>query len=232
MKRSRLYMVASIPILVLMQLALINNQSWLLNSAEIITYLILIPGFMRRLDFSNFNLLAFLGLNMAAVLFKTFQEVFLIYYVIMLFKSVSYIFLIREAIRHTTRKSANRYMLIFFFLMIGANTYYAHTHFQEFESQLSSWMEFAFYSLYYLVLLVLSVVSLIYYLNSYSRKSVFHIVLVMSIVVADMLRDMAYFYLPDTSVLLLQTLLNFAGILLAFQFFATKEKKLKLINLV
>lgn len=225
-------MVASIPVLVLMQFALITNQAWLLNSAEFLTYLILIPGFVRRLDFSNFNLLAFLGLNMVAVLFKNFQEVFLIYYVIMLFKSVSYIFLIREALKHTTRHAGNGYMLFFFFLMIGANTYFAHTHFQEFESQLSNWIEFAFYSLYYLILLVLAVVALIYYLNSYSRKSVFFIILVMNIVVADMLRDMAYFYLPDTSVLFLQTLLLFLSVLLVFQFFATKEKKLKLINLM
>lgn len=232
MKRSHWYMFASIALLVIMQLSLWYNQNWLLYTAEILTYLILIPGFLRRLDLSNGNLMAFLGLNLVAVLFKFFEEIYLIYYVVMFFRSVSFVFLIREAIKLTRRNTGNNYMLLFFLLMVGANTYFAFNHFQEFEGQLSSWMEFLFYSLYYLVLLVLAIVALIYYLNSYSRKSVFFIVLVMSIIVADILRDMAFFYLPDPSVLVLQTFLLYVGILLAFQFFATEEKKLKLINLV
>ncbi|HKJ49315.1 MAG TPA: hypothetical protein VJ973_09515, partial [Christiangramia sp.] len=119
-----------------------------------------------------------------------------------------------------------------FVLMIAANVYFVFEHFQEIGSKIDGWQEYWFYLMYYFVLLVLAIVGLIYYLNSYSQKSVFFIVLVMTIIVSDILRDMAIFYLPDTSVLLLQNFLEFAGVVLAFQFYATKEKKLRLINLV
>ncbi|GGG37276.1 hypothetical protein GCM10011532_21200 [Christiangramia forsetii] len=123
-------------------------------------------------------------------------------------------------------------MLIFFFLLIGLNVYFVVQHIQELEIYMAGIIEFGVYSIYYINLLVLAIVALIYYLNSYSRKSVFFITLVMAIVVSDILRDMALFYFPDTSVLLMNNFLGMSAVILSFLFFATEEKKLRLINLV
>ncbi len=232
MKYSRLYIVACIPMLILILVAVLNRINWLLVIAEFTTYLILLKGFSKRLNFSNLNILCFLLLNMVATLFKFFQEVDMIYSGIMFFQMVSYIFLGREALKYTQREAGNKFMLLFFFLMLGVNSYFVSEHFQELEHKIVSLVEFVFYSMYYIVLLVLAIVCLIYYLNSYSRKSVFFVILVMTVLIADILRDMAFYYLPDTSVLLLQNFLKFCSIIVAYQFFATKEKKLKLINLI
>lgn len=232
MKYSRLYILACIPMLILILFAVLSKTDWLLVIGEFTTYLILLKGFSRRLNFSNLNILCFLGLNMVATLFKFFQDVDMIFSAIMFFQMVSYIFLGREALKYTQREAGNKFMLLFFFLMLGVNSYFVSEHFQELEHKIVSLVEFVFYSMYYIVLFVLAIVCLIYYLNSYSRKSVFFVTLVMTILIADILRDMALYYLPDTSVLLLQNFLKFCGIIMAYQFFATEEKKLKLINLI
>ena len=232
MKYSRFYIMASMPLLILMLFAVLNKIDWLLVTAELATYIILLRGFTRRLNFSNRNILSFLGLNVVATLFKYFQGIDIIHNIVMLLQMVSYLFLVKEALRYTQRENGNKFMLIFFFLMLSVNSYFVFEHFQELEHQIVNLLEIAFYLMYYIVLFVLAIVCLIYYLNSYSRKSVFFVTLVMTILISDILRDMALYYLPDTSVLLLQNSLRFFGIIMAFQFFATAEKKLKLINLV
>ena len=232
MKYSRFYIMASMPLLILMLFAVLNKIDWLLVTAELATYIILLRGFTRRLNFSNRNILSFLGLNVVATLFKYFQGIDIIHNIVMLLQMVSYLFLVKEALKYTQRENGNKFMLIFFFLMLSVNSYFVFEHFQELEHQIVNLLEIAFYLMYYIVLFVLAIVCLIYYLNSYSRKSVFFVTLVMTILISDILRDMALYYLPDTSVLLLQNSLRFFGIIMAFQFFATAEKKLKLINLV
>ena len=144
----------------------------------------------------------------------------------------SYFFLAKEALMHTQRTNANKYMKFYFFLLIGINVYFIFNHLLEMEKNFSSSLYFILYSFYYLNLLTLGVIALIYYLNSYSKKSVFFISLVLSIILADVLRDMALYYLKDTSVLIIESILRFSIIILAFKFFITEEKKLRLINMV
>lgn len=232
MKHSRLFILASIPLLILILLAVVYNFQWLSTGAELVMFPLLFLGFYKRLDLANFNLTAFLLLSFCGVGLTFFQDVNLVYFFILTSHMFSYMFLIREALKHTQRESGNKYILLFFFIMIGVNTYFVSGHFLEIGNQIGDLFDFGLYSMYYLVLLALSIVGFIYYLNSYSRKSVFFITLVMTIIVSDILRDMAAYYLPDTSVLLLKSFLDFVSVILAFQFFATTEKKLKLINMV
>tara|TARA_B100000929_G_scaffold288947_1_gene278463 strand:- start:985 stop:1425 length:441 start_codon:yes stop_codon:yes gene_type:complete len=144
----------------------------------------------------------------------------------------SYTFLIREALRYTYRETGNKFMLFFFFLLISGNAYFGFLHLQELEVHMNGMIEFTFYLIYYLNLLIFVIVGLIYYLNSYSRKSVYFIAMMMALVVSDILRDMVLFYFPDTSVLLMQHFLSLSAIILTFRFFTTKERKLRLINLI
>ncbi|GAA4325900.1 hypothetical protein GCM10023115_39750 [Pontixanthobacter gangjinensis] len=218
--------------LILSLWALIYDISWLSNVAELSAYFILLAGFYRKLNLKSLNVSLFLGFSVIAEILGFFNDTQYTGLMLMFFQMASYVFLTREAHRYTERETANRFMILFFLMMIGANCFFVYRHFQELESKIAGIVEFGFYSLYYLNLLVLVIVGLIYYLNSYSRKSVLFVTLVMAIVVADILRDMSVFYLPDTSVLLLKSFLQFSAIILAFKFYSTKERKLKLINLV
>ncbi|MDX1543208.1 MAG: hypothetical protein R3214_04605 [Christiangramia sp.] len=220
------------PILAVNLFAVAYDIEWMVNTAKFLVYFPLFAGFYRRLDFSNINIIAFLGLSLVAGFINFFHEERAAYFTAMFFSMTSYFFLIREALKYTQREAANKYMLFFFFILVAVNIYFLFQHLQQMEIHLTGIIEVGFYSAYYINLLVLAIVALIYYLNSYSRKSVFFISLVMAVVISDVLRDMEAFYLRDTSVLFIESIIRFTGVILAFQFYATGEKKLRLINLV
>lgn len=232
MKPKQFYFLICLLLIFLNLYAVFNNFSWLAHLGEVLIFIPLVLGFSKKLDFKNLNLSAFLALSMLAILLSFFENEGFFYLVSVLFRMISYFFLIRESLKYTERQTANKFMLVFFFLLIGVNAYFVYQHLQELEMHMAGIKEFGFYSVYYVNLLVLAIVALVYYLNSYSRKSVFYITLIMALVVSDILRDMALFYLPDTSVLLMKNFLSMIAIILAFQFFTTRERKLRLINLV
>ncbi len=232
MNYRRIFVLASLPILLLNLYGVIREIDWLVDFTEFLVYLPFFIGFYRKLDFTNINLNAFLSLSLCTALFRFFDQEKVVYMLSMVFSMVAYIFLYREALKYTKRETANKFILSFFIILIVANAYFLSGHLQEMEVHISGIVEFGFYSLYYVNLLVLAVIGLIYYLNSYSRKSVYFITLVMAIVFADVFRDMAVFYLRSTSVSFIEVLLRYSAVLLAFYFFATREKKLRLINLV
>ena len=105
-------------------------------------------------------------------------------------------------------------------------------HLFELETYISSSLVYGLYILYYINLMLLGLVGLIYYLNSYSRKSVFFISGALAMIFADIFRDMGQFYMQDTSVWLIENLLRFAMISFAFLFFITREKELRLLNML
>ncbi len=231
MKYSRILIFACVPILIINLFAVIYDMDWLANLSFFLVYPPLLGGFYKKLDFSNLNIILFFMVSVVGVGLGFVVEDYA-YLPILFFTMLSYFFLIKEALRYTKREAANRFMLFFFFLLIAGNVYFLFEHLQEMELHVAGIMEFGFYSVFYVNLLILGVVALIYYLNSYSRKSVYFITLVMTLVLADVLRDMAAFYLRDTSVLLMESVLRFGSVFLACQFFVTEEKKLRLINLV
>lgn len=232
MKISRIFILICIPFLIGNLFGVIYDKVWIVNITRIFIYLPLFIGFNKRLDLSNINILLFFSLSMVAGIFEFFNEESFLFYVAMFFTMASYFFLIREALRYTQRETANMFMMLFFCLLVAMNVYFLYQHLEQMEIHILGFMELGFYSVYYINLLILAIVGLIYYLNSYSRKSVFFITLVMTLVIADVLKDMAHFYLRDTSVIFIESMLSFGSVILAFQFFATREKKLRLINLV
>lgn len=232
MKPKQFYLLLCLPLIFLNLYAVFNTISWLTHIAEILIFIPLFLGFSKKLNFKNLNLSAFLGLSLLTILLSFFEDEGYMYLISILFRMISFFFLIREALKYTERQTANKFMLVFFFLLISVNAYFVFRHLQELEIHMAGILEFGFYSVYYINLLVLAIVALVYYLNSYSRKSLFYITLILALVISDILRDMALFYLPDTSVLLMKNFLSMSAIILAFQFFTTEERKLRLINLV
>ncbi|SDR98241.1 hypothetical protein [Gramella sp. MAR_2010_147] len=232
MKPKQFYILLCLPFIFVNLIAVFKNLLWLAYLCEILIFIPLLVGYSGKIDFKNLNFIAYFGLSFLAIVTRFFETGGDSYLISILFTMISYSFLIREALKYTRRETANKFMLFFFFLLISGNAYFVFRHLQELEIHMAGIIEFGIYSVYYINLLVLVIVALIYYLNSYSRKSVFFITLVMAVVVCDILRDMALFYLPDTSVVLMKSFLSIAGVILAFQFFMTEEKKLRLINLV
>lgn len=232
MNYCKLFVLISVPILLVNLYAIVFSLSSLVNITSFLIYIPLMLGFCKRLDLKNYNILAFFSLSAISSVLFFYPDQINFWLSAIFFNMLSYIFLGMEALKYTKVKIGSTYMLTFFFVLIGVNAYFVLEHLHELESHLGGTLEFTVYTIYYLCLFALSLVALIYYMNSYSRKSVYFISLVMALVVSDILRDMALFYLPDASVMVLIAFLHFAAIFLAFQFFITKEKKLRLMNLL
>lgn len=232
MKNSQFIYLAVLTLLLLNIYGIVTDTSWIIELSEFFVFIPLILGFHRQLNFSNFNIPAFLGLSVFAALFNFFSEDKLLYLFSLFLSLVSYIFLYREALNHTKRETANKFMLTFFIFLLVTIACIIYNHLQQMETQLAGLLELIFYAVYYINLLVLTIVGLIYYLNSYSRKSVYFITLVMAQIFADVFRDMAAYYLFDATVLGIESFLRFGSAILVFQFFITPEKKLRLINMV
>ncbi len=140
--------------------------------------------------------------------------------------------LIIEASKYLEIKNASALMQLFFVFIIGINTLLLCTHVYELQNYISSTIEFYLYSLYYLNLLILGIVAFLYYLNSYSKKSMYFISLALTLIFADVLRDMDVFYLKDFSVEIAENSLRFAAAFFVIKFFSTKEKQLRLLNFI
>lgn len=148
------------------------------------------------------------------------------------FWMISFVFLVKEAVQYTEYTKGSRFMLLYFLLVVSVYIYLFSLHVMEIEENLADGVLFSLYVIYYMNLLVLGVTALIYYLNSFSKKSVFFISLALAFILADVLRDMQVFYFKDVSVEIAGGLIKFSALIFAFLFFVTKEKKLRLLNLV
>lgn len=232
MKLSRISVISCIPLLIINFYGIAFQNELLVHIPFVVVFFLLLTGFFKELNFSNWNLNGFLTFMLLSTGLNFFHNSPVGNMVVLSLHLASYFCLIREALKYTKRESATRYMQVFFFLIVAVNVYFLYQHFKDMDLFVLGTAEFSFYSVYYLSLLVLAIIGLLYYLNSYSKKSVFFISLVMAILISDVLRDMAVFYLRDTSVLFVESFLRFWSIVLAFKFFSVKEKKLRLINMV
>jgi len=211
----------------------IYNEDFLLSrSGEFFFVLPLIAYYYKELPIGNLNFYTFLLCIITANALAFFRDSWYFNYIILGLWLASYIFLVREAIKHTAYEKGSRFMALYFVLVVAIYTYLLSLHMMELERSLSDGFEFSFYIVYYLNILILAVTALVYYLNSFSRKSVFFMCLTISFIFADVFRDMEVFYFADLSVEIVGSLIRFAGLKLTFLFFVTREKKLRLLNLV
>ncbi len=209
-----------------------NENFWLAESGEFLFLLPLVAYYYDKLPIGNVNFYAFIGLLAVGSFMDFFRDLGMLQYISLGLIMGCYVFLVREAIKHTAYEKGSRFMALYFLVVVAIYTYLLSLHVMELERSVSDVFLFSYYILYYLNILVLAVVALIYYLNSFSRKSVFFMCLTISFIFADVFRDMEVFYFPDLSVEIVGSLIRFAAIKLAFLFFVTPEKKLRLLNLV
>ncbi|SKB40668.1 hypothetical protein SAMN05660776_1026 [Salegentibacter holothuriorum] len=220
------------PILGVNLYATIGDLNWLMRATQILFILGVFTVYITQNKKPGFNALCFFMFfflaQVAGLLFQAGNLSLLL-----LFCYIGgYFGLSREAFQNTQRQTASKTILVYFLLLIAVNGYLLLTHVIELKSYMSSNLEFGVYAIYYFNLLILGVFGLIYYLNSYSKKSVYFITLVLAFIFADVFRDAAHFYLKDSAVLITGNLLWFTGLIFCLFFFLTPERKLRLMNLV
>lgn len=211
---------------------IINEDILLRRSGEVLFFLPLIAYYFKKLNFRNRNIYLFTGFALAATISGCLKSSWYFEQITLGFWLGSYIFLAREAIRHTEYERGSKFTTLYFIGIIAVYVYLFSSHIIEIERNLGNDLTFSLYIIYYLNILFLAVAALVYYLNSFSKKSVFFICLTLSFIFADVLRDMEVFYFRDISVEVVGSLIKFAALKLAFLFFVTREKKLRLLHLV
>ena len=202
------------------------------KSGEILFFLPLILYYFKKIPFKNFNFLMFLGMALAATAVSFFERVWYFEEFKLGLWLVGYIFLAREAIKHTEYEKGNKFTNLYFIAVIAVYVYLLWVHVTEIERNVGNGFIFSFYIIYYLNILFIAIAALVFYLNSFSKKSVFFICLTLSFIFSDVLRDMEVFYFRDMSVEIVGSLIKFAALKLVFLFFITPEKKLRLLHLV
>lgn len=145
---------------------------------------------------------------------------------------ISLSFLIQEGVQFTQYSRGSRFVEVYFVLVVALYTYLLSLHILEMEASITSDLQLVMYLIYYVNLLILAITALVYYLNSFSRKSVYFICFALALIFSDVLRDMGVFYFKDLSVELVGGLMKSAALVFSFLFFVTKERKLRLLNLV
>ncbi|MFD2519138.1 hypothetical protein [Salinimicrobium flavum] len=213
-------------------IGVLKDDFWLKKSGEFLFILPLLGYYLRDLPIKNLNFLAFLICVVAANGMAFLQDSWYFNHIILGLWLASYIFLVREAIKNTEYERGSRFMSLYFMVVVAIYTYLLFLHIMEIERSLSDGLMFSLYILYYLNILIFAITALVYYLNSFSRKSVFFMCLTLSFIFSDVFRDMEVFYFRDLSVELVGSLIRFAALKLVFLFFVTKEKKLRLLHLV
>lgn len=211
---------------------IINEEVLLRRSGEVLFFLPLIVYYHKKLKARNLNVYLFTGFALAATVAGCLNSIWYFEQITLGFWLGSYIILAREAIKHTEYERGSKFTTLYFVGIIAIYVYLLSSHIIEIERNVGNEFTFSLYIIYYLNILFLAVAALVYYLNSFSKKSVFFICLTLSFIFADVLRDMEVFYFRDLSVEIVASLIKFAAIKLSFLFFVTREKKLRLLHLV
>lgn len=205
---------------------------WLIHIIHIFFLLTAVIFFNKQYRRFNNHFYIFIICSILAFALRIFELDWNTNFSSLLLLIFAYLALILEATRYIERKSASSFMLLYFFLITGLNAYFLFAHVFEIKDYLPNLLEYSLYILYYINLMILGITAFIYYLNSYSKKSVYFISLVLALIFADVLRDMGIFYLKDPSVEVAEGILRLAASFFVVLFFVTKEKKLRLINMI
>ena len=211
---------------------IINEDLLLRRSGELLFFLPLIVYYFRKIQLKKFNVMMFLLFAMGAIITGCFENVWYFEKIKMGLWLGSYVFLAREAIKHTEYERGSKFTTLYFVGVIAVYVYLLSHHILEIERTVVNDYTVSFYIIYYLNILFLAVTALVYYLNSFSKKAVFFIGLSLSFIFADVLRDMEVIYFRDLSVEIVGSIIRFAALKMVFLFFITREKKLRLLHLV
>ncbi|MGM1056976.1 MAG: hypothetical protein ACQEWG_13890 [Bacteroidota bacterium] len=232
MKPKFRFITAFICLMILDIMAVFSTWFWVVNIIYVTFFITAVWMFRKNYRKFNTYLLIFLGFSGLAFMARIFETTWYFNQASLILLTVAYLALIMESVKHIEMKNASNYMLVYFTLIVGINGYLLGLHVFDLRIHLSSGLDYVIYIVYYINLLILGVFGFIYYLNSYSKKAVYFVSLILALIFAEVLRDMGVFYLQDPSVEITEGILRLAVALFAVLFFITKEKKLRLINML
>lgn len=212
--------------------ALITGVFWLENTSYLLFFLFAMVLVLDNYRNVNKLFYFYLGFALLSYVIKYFNFEIYSNEVALVFLTVANTFLILEAVKHIHFKNGSNLMMLYFFGVVGFNGVLLGYHVLEMKDYIHSEMVFTLYIFHYLNLLILGITSFIYYLNSYSRKSMFFISLALGLIFADVLRDMGIFYLKDFSVEVAESIIRLGCAVFVMFFFTTKERQLRLVNLM
>ncbi|RMB56143.1 hypothetical protein EAX61_15780 [Dokdonia sinensis] len=138
---------------------------------------------------------------------------------------VCYILLLRDAYRQFKIQDPRNVVAFYYLFVILINAVLVILHlinlYGYMEGQLAIFIGQVFYNiaLYFMIVL-----SLAYYLNSYSKKSMYFLIASLSFVCSDILVSAFLFYNIQESIISFHTFLSMIGYVFFFNYFFTAEK--------
>ena len=112
-------------------IGIIREDFLLRKTGEVLFFLPLILYYLRKIPFKNFNFLMFLGMALVATIISYFERVWYFEEIKLGLWLVGYVFLAREAIKHTEYEKGNRFTNLYFVGVIGAYVYLLWGHVSE-----------------------------------------------------------------------------------------------------
>lgn len=212
--------------------AKLTEMYWVENTTYIFYFLAVVLVVQDKYKKFRRPMYLFLGLTILSYLTRAFDGAGYSFEISLVLLSTANIILIKAAAKHIEVKNASNLMLLYFILIVGINACLLGYHVWEIKEYIDNTAVFSVYILYYVNLLILGIVAFIYYLNSYSRKSMYFISLALGIIFADILRDMGVFFPKDISVEIAESIIRLASAVFAVFFFVTTEKQLRLLNMI
>lgn len=212
--------------------AILTDTDWLKNSTFILYFLCAVLLVLDRYKKFDRFMFLFISLTLLSYLVRYFEGDYFSHEISLLLLSAANIFLIFSAFKYIEIKNASIYMWLYFIVIIGFNGVLLGYHVMEIKDYINSNLTFSIYILYYINLLIFGIIAFVYYLNSYSKKSMYFISLALGIIFADILRDMGVFFPRDLSVEVAESIIRMGCAIFAVLFFVTKEKQLRLLNLI
>jgi len=212
--------------------AIFTESSWLKNTTYIFYFICAVFLVLDKYKKFDRYMFSFIGFTLLSYMVRYMDGDYYSHEISLIFLSAANIFLIFSASKLIEIKNASIYMLLYFIVIVGINGGLLGYHVMEIKDYINSNLTFSIYILYYVNLLILGIIAFIYYLNSYSKKSMYFISLSLGIIFADILRDMGVFFPQDLSVEVAESIIRMGCAVFAVLFFVTKEKQLRLLNLI
>lgn len=232
MKPKYLYLLLAVLSVIIGIVALINEHDQIERLTQISFLFFLLGYHSKRLRSPGKNFYGFFVALVVANICVVFEEIWYFSYLSVVFCLICFGFIMREAIRFTQYNRGSWYMQLFFLFVVGFFIYFVSLQLLEVAGDMGNSFSVFMYLVYYFSLLILGITALVYYLNSFSRKSLYFTCFVLALIFSDILRDLGVFYLKDISVEIAGVLMQFAALKFAFLFFVKKEKKLRLLHMV
>ena len=206
----------------------ISIENYYLSAiARIVFKLLLFAVFLSSKKIQNKPIFySFFGLLLLSDILSMFFEVSpLVIVVIGGVFFVGYLLLLKDSFSQYKIRDLRNVVAIYYFFVIAINAVLMVFHLYNLYNYMEETPLIYMGQVFYNVVLYLMVINaLAYYLNSYSKKSMFFMIGSLAFVCSDILVSAYYFYNIKEDLILIHTVLSMIGYLFFFNYFFTAEK--------